>query len=62
MKMQHEDSITAAYLTARWGRVKKMPNLNKILGRKPKKQQTPEQMLAMVKAMHAAMKGETKSE
>lgn len=62
MKFEQEERVHAAYLTALWGRVKKFPSWENVLKRKPTKQQTPEQMLAMVKALHAAMGGSTKGD
>lgn len=62
MKFEQEERITAAYLTALWGRVRKMPKLKDVLKRQQTKSQTPEQMLAKIRAMNAAMGGETKSE
>lgn len=51
------DMITQAYLTAAWQRAKKMPSLKKALEiTKPKetnRAQTPEEMLAIAKRMHA---------
>ncbi len=48
VKRENDNEITAAYLTALWQRVKKMPDLKKLLEQedKPKKRakQTPEQM------------------
>lgn len=62
LRQEQNDGITLAYLGAYWNRVKRMPGLNNILGKTEKKiEQTPEQMLAAVKAMHAAMGGETKT-
>lgn len=64
-KQEQEDLITAAYLTAYWQRVKKMPSLKEVLGidkkpRNPKKQdQTPEEMLEEIKRLNAAFGGTT---
>lgn len=62
-RLQREDKerLTLAYLTAYFGRVKKMPDLKKLLGYEQtaskKKEQTPEQMLRTVQALNAAMGG-----
>lgn len=54
----YKDRITAAYLTAMWGRVKKLPNLKKLLGEvEDKPAMTNEQMLAMVRALNKTMGG-----
>jgi hypothetical protein len=58
MKQKQEDWITQAYLTAYWHRVKKMPNLKEILGKKPQ-EQTPNQMLEEIKKLNASMGGST---
>ena len=58
MTFEGKERITQAYLTAGWGRVKKMPDLKKLLGQdKSKKQQTPEQMLKVVQQLNAAFGG-----
>jgi hypothetical protein len=64
MVRDHKERITMAYLTAAWGRTKKLPDLKKILNEdKPKKQQTAEQMLSVVKQLNAVFGGkEVKSE
>lgn len=63
LRRSGRDDMTAAYLTAYWQRVKRMPDLKKLLEqddpRKVKKEQSDEQMLAMVKNLHAAFGGET---
>jgi len=59
-EMLQDRAITAAYLAAAWQRAKKMPPLQSVLQRnKPKEPQTPQQMLAMIQVMHAAMGGKT---
>lgn len=62
MSLDHKERITAAYLTAYWGRVKKMPELKKILGEDKPNNQTPEQMLAVVRQLNAAFGGTEKKE
>lgn len=57
---ENENDLVTAYLTAYWQRVKRMPDLKKLLkDNKPKKVQTPEEMLAVVKKEHAKMGGTT---
>lgn len=57
-KAEDREGISLAYLTAYWGRVKKMPDLKKLLqDDKHKKAQTPEQMLQVVKNLNAAFGG-----
>jgi hypothetical protein len=54
----NKEGLTLAYLTAAWGRSKKLPDLKKILKEdKPKKGQTPEDMLRVVKQLNAAFGG-----
>ncbi|MCV4233304.1 hypothetical protein OHJ21_19155 [Virgibacillus sp. LDC1] len=58
MVRDHKERITMAYLTAAWGRTKKLPDLKKILKEdKPKKQQSAEDMLSIVKQLNAAFGG-----
>jgi hypothetical protein len=58
MKQKQEDRIVAAYLSAYWQRVKKLPSLKSILEEnKPKKPQTVEDMLEEIKRLNAAMGG-----
>jgi lipopolysaccharide biosynthesis protein len=58
MKQEQEDRIVAAYLSAYWQRVKKLPSLKSILEEnKPKKPQTVEDMLEEIKRLNAAMGG-----
>ncbi|GJM84330.1 hypothetical protein HMSSN139_68260 [Paenibacillus sp. HMSSN-139] len=58
LQREEKEGLTIAYLTAYWGRVKKMPDLKKILGQERKtRAQTPEQMLRTVQALNAAMGG-----
>jgi len=59
-KASNNDRLTIAYLGAYWQRVKRMPELKKLLASEPKKsEQSPEQILAEIKRMNAAMGGET---
>ena len=61
MKAESEERLILAYLTAYWQRVKRMPSLKSILQKtEQKKTQTPEQMLAQIKAINAAMGGHIK--
>lgn len=55
----YELSIIQAWLTANWSRAKRMPNLEKVLGKnKPKqKEMTDEQMLNQIKALNAMFGG-----
>jgi hypothetical protein len=58
LQREEKEGLTLAYLTAYWGRVKKMPDLKKILGQEQKtRAQTPEQMLKTVQALNAAFGG-----
>jgi len=60
LEQEYERDLSLAYLNAAWHRSKKMPRFETITRRKQQeKAQTPEQMLAMVQAMHAAMGGKT---
>jgi len=59
-KAEDREGITLAYLTAYWSRIKKMPDLKKLVAEeKPKKtkNQTPEQMLQVIKNLNAALGG-----
>lgn len=60
MRQDSEERLTLAYLIAAWHplRTRRLPNLKSLLrNRIP---QTPEQMLAIVKAMNAAIGGEVR--
>lgn len=60
VKRDQEEKITLAYLGAYWQRVKKMPDLKKLLGQEKRStEQTPNQMLAEVKKLNAKMGGTT---
>jgi len=57
---EYNEKITLAYMTAYWGRVKRMPDLKKLLGEQPekkKRKQSPEEMFAIVKQMHTTFSG-----
>lgn len=60
-KYMQKERITAAYLGALWERVKKMPDLQKILENEPKeeksKEQTATDMLAEVTRLNATFGG-----
>lgn len=58
LKQEQEDRIVAAYLSAYWQRVRKLPSLKSILEEnKPKKPQTAQDMLEEIKRLNAAMGG-----
>lgn len=58
MQMEQEERLVLAYLTAYWGRVKKMPNIKQLLGQEKKsKKQTPEQMLEEIKRINTSLGG-----
>lgn len=60
MKHEGENDLVTAYLTAYYHRVKRMPDLKKLLkDNKPKKSQTSEQMLAEIKKMNTELNGAT---
>lgn len=60
-KQEQEDKLVLTYLGAYWQRVKRLPNLKKILNQSvPPKKMTPEEMLAQVKKLNAALGGEVK--
>lgn len=62
-QLQHErqQGLTLAYLTAYWGRVKKMPSLKSLLddmdSSRSSTAKTDEQLLRMVRQLNAAMGG-----
>ena len=59
-KAVSEEKLILTYLGAYWTRVKRMPNLKKLLGVEPtKKKMTPEEILAEVKALNASLGGST---
>lgn len=56
-----KERLTMAYLTAAWSRANKLPKLEQILKKmdkasKPDKEQTPEEMLAMLNAWATPVK------
>jgi lipase chaperone LimK len=58
MRIEHEARIVQAYMTAAWQRAKRMPSLKKVLRDvqpKQMKQQSPEEMLAVIIQIHKAM-------
>lgn len=61
LQQQREDAIAQAYLIAVWhpNRTRRLPKLAKVLEdsrpKRPEPPQTPEQMLEIVKAMHAEL-------
>ncbi|QMV44469.1 hypothetical protein FPL14_27345 [Cohnella cholangitidis] len=57
-RQQSEEGLTLAYLTAYWQRVKRMPDLRKLIqDYRPKKQNADKELLAQIKAINAAMGG-----
>jgi hypothetical protein len=57
-KAADEDKLILTWLGAYWQRVKKMPTLKEVLNpTKPKKQNTPEEMLEEVKRLNEALGG-----
>ncbi|TFE30837.1 hypothetical protein [Cohnella luojiensis] len=52
---EYNENRISSYLTAYWGRVKRMPELKKLLIQEPKakKKQTDSEMLSMIKRLHA---------
>lgn len=59
---ESKERITAAYLVAGWSRVKKLPDLKKILGEDRRSEQTEKQMLNTVKMLNAAFGGVVKKD
>jgi predicted RNase H-like nuclease len=58
IKQQQEDSLVLTYLGAAWQRAKKMPSLDRILGKQQQpKQMTPEEMLQKVLRLNKAFGG-----
>lgn len=61
MQRESEERLALAYMTAYWHRVRRMPGLKEILTKiKPQKPLTDEELLAQIKALNAALGGETK--
>lgn len=60
-KLEEEEKITIAYMTAAWSRAKKLPNLKQILkSNQPKKSMTAKEMFERVKMLNAAFGGDVK--
>lgn len=57
---EQEERLILTYLNAAWQRCKRMPNLNKILGKKEpiKKKMSDEEMFEKVKMLHKALGGD----
>ncbi|WP_051236794.1 hypothetical protein [Paenibacillus pinihumi] len=56
-RLADDQSITLAYLTAYWHRVKKMPELKTLLSTGQRKEMTDEEMLQIVKDLTLAAGG-----
>ena len=56
---EQEERLILTYLNAAWQRSKRMPSLNKLLGKKEpvKKKMTDEEMFEKVKMLHKALGG-----
>ncbi|MGG4462605.1 hypothetical protein ABEO79_00100 [Micromonospora provocatoris] len=67
-KVEQEDKLTLAYLTAAWQRAKKMPSIEKVINRQEEignkeqhpKEQTLKQMFNNVKMLNAMFGGTIK--
>lgn len=60
LEQQFERDVTVAWLNAGWHRAKKLPRLDQVIKKKKtNKQQSPEQMLAMIQQLNASMGGKT---
>lgn len=57
MRHDYKEKLTMSYLTAYWGRSKKMPELKKLLGEEAPKKQSDKDMLDKVRALNAAFGG-----
>lgn len=61
LQREEKQGLTLSYLTAYWGRVKKMPSLKSILNEMDSNRshtaKTDEQLLRMVRQLNAAMGG-----
>lgn len=61
VQREERQGLTVAYLTAYWGRVKKMPSLKNLLNdidsNRKTTAKTDEQLLRMVRQLNAAMGG-----
>jgi hypothetical protein len=57
-KDEGEEKLILTYLGAYWQRVKRMPDIKKLLKlEQPKKQMTPEEMLEQIKKLNEAFGG-----
>lgn len=59
-KQKQENLIVLEYMNAAWHRTKKMPSLHEVLNQQGHKEQTPEEMLEVVKQLNAMYGGTTK--
>jgi hypothetical protein len=60
MQRDSEQQLTSAYMAAYWQRVKRMPSLKDVLKKgNQRTAQSPEQMLAEVQKLNAALGGGT---
>lgn len=58
-KQRHDEMVTVAYLSAYYNRVKKMPNIKDILGKKQTEtEQSPSDLLNKLKELNAQLGGE----
>jgi hypothetical protein len=59
IKNEQEERLMLTYLNAAWVRCKRMPSLNKLLGKTEpaKKKMTDEEMFKKVKMLHKALGG-----
>jgi hypothetical protein len=61
-KVDTEEKLALAWLSAYWQRAKRMPSFSKVLKdlhEEPKHEMTPEEILAQVKSLNAALGGNT---
>lgn len=58
IELDHEMSVTNAWLSAGLERQKRLPKLEELLKKKTKQSQTDRQMLAIVKALNSALGGD----
>lgn len=57
-EQNQENGLVLTYLNAYWTRVKTMPKLDEVIGKKqPQKQQDPNEMLAEIKRLNLALGG-----
>lgn len=57
---RHNEMAWLAYHVAALSRTKKLPRLEKLMHQTSKREQTPEEMLALVRVMNAAFGGTVK--